>query len=368
MFSGIGGFELGIKKATKDKWKCIGFSEIDKYAIQTFKRHFPGYKNYGDAKHIDWDTVPDFRLLCAGFPCQAFSMAGRKKGFDDTRGTLFFEICRAVESKKPDLLLLENVKGLLSNKQGNTFRTILRALDELGYYAEWEVLNSKNFGVPQNRERVFIIGHLREKGFRQVFPLGEKYENNKKKNRKQVSSTLTASYSRGWGGGRELICINKPNIKVGDFRYDEGLRIRKENISPTLTATMRDGDNLSGQILVHNLQPRSADRPSLTKECDCGSGKLYKKCHGVDAGTGHLSKKDGTSYTLDTGNTQAIELKSNIRRLTPIECERLQSFPDNWTQGVSDTQRYRQLGNAVTVNVIEKIMEAINENTKTGNS
>jgi len=155
-FSGIGGFELGIG----DYGECIGYSEIDKYAIQTYEKHF-NHKNYGDITKINPKQLPDFDLLCGGFPCQSFSVAGLRGGFEDTRGTLFFEIARIIREKQPRFLLLENVKGLLSHDKGRTFATIISTLNELGYDCEWQVLNSKNFGVPQNRERVFIIGHIR---------------------------------------------------------------------------------------------------------------------------------------------------------------------------------------------------------------
>jgi len=159
MFSGIGGFELGIKRATINQWECIGYSEIDKYAIQIYERHFK-HKNYGDATRINSKRLPDFDLLVGGFPCQAFSVAGKRRGFKDTRGTLFFEIVRILKVKKPKYILLENVKGLLSHDNGRTFQTIIGVLADIGYNVEWQVLNSKDFGVPQNRERVFIIGYF----------------------------------------------------------------------------------------------------------------------------------------------------------------------------------------------------------------
>ena len=168
-FSGIGGFELGIKK----KGECIGYSEINKYAIQIYAKHFPNHKAYGNITNISTDTLPDFDLLCGGFPCQSFSIAGKRGGFDDTRGTLFFELVRIARAKRPRYLFFENVKGLLSHDGGRTFDTIIRTIDELGYDCQWQVLNSKNFGVPQNRERVFIIGHLRGTPRPKVFPITE---------------------------------------------------------------------------------------------------------------------------------------------------------------------------------------------------
>ena len=161
MFSGIGGFELGIKMATNDEFECIGYSEVDKYAESIYKRNFPDHIGYGDATEIRTDELPDFDLLVGGFPCQAFSIAGHRRGFDDTRGTLFFEIARVLRDKRPKYFLLENVKGLLSHDKGKTFQTILEVLSDLGYYVKWEIFNSKNYGVPQNRERIFIEGYLR---------------------------------------------------------------------------------------------------------------------------------------------------------------------------------------------------------------
>jgi len=162
MFSGIGGFELGIEQAARElgiTTECVGYSEIDKAAIRTYEEHF-NHDNYGDATLIDPATLPEFDLLVGGFPCQAFSIAGKRLGFDETRGTLFFDIARILEAKQPRFFILENVKGLISHNKGQTFRTIVRALDGLGYDLQWKVLNSKNYGVPQSRERVFIVGNL----------------------------------------------------------------------------------------------------------------------------------------------------------------------------------------------------------------
>ena len=196
LFTGIGGFELGIEQAYENKLHresvegtvrdglqprgtvsnivcerngedgrkrphCIGYSEIDKYATSIYQKHFPNHINYGDITTINAEELPDFDLLVGGFPCQAFSIAGKRGGFEDTRGTLFFDLARILRAKQPRLFVFENVKGLLSHDGGKSFATIIQTLDELGYDCQWQVLNSKNHGVPQNRERVFIIGHLR---------------------------------------------------------------------------------------------------------------------------------------------------------------------------------------------------------------
>lgn len=172
---------------------CIGYSEIDKYATAIYQKHFPEHHNYGDITLINADELPDFDLLCGGFPCQAFSIAGKRKGFEDTRGTLFFDIARILRAKQPRLLLLENVKGLLSHDNGETFRTIISALDDLGYDVQWQVLNSKNHGVPQNRERVLIVGHLRGTHRPEVFPFGTD-DSTATNIQGHVANTLTARY------------------------------------------------------------------------------------------------------------------------------------------------------------------------------
>ena len=313
LFSGIGGFELGITQAyermrTQNKEEgvqgtgspqgqsgechnlssngltCIGYSEIDKYAIQIYEKHF-NHKNYGDITKIDETSLPDFDLLVGGFPCQAFSIAGKRGGFEDTRGTMFFEIVRIIREKQPRLLLLENVKGLLSHDKGRTFYTIISTLNELGYDLQWQVLNSKNHGVPQNRERVFIIGHLRGTPRPEVFPFTE---SSRVYDAQETAKCLTATNYKGIGNDGTTCIFDDYN---GNWR--------KDKISCTLTPN-----------------------------------------------TGSKSKRNG----------QKVDDGFQIRRLTPTECERLQGFPDGWTEGVSDTQRYKTLGNAVTVNVVSDIM------------
>jgi len=171
-FTGVGGFEIGIEKSIPGAI-CVGMSEIDKHANNVLRYKFKGVKNYGDITKINEEELPDFEILCGGFPCQSFSIAGKRMGFEDTRGTLFFDLSRIAKCKRPKILFFENVKGLLSHEEGRTITTILKTLDELGYDAEWQVLNSKYFGVPQNRERIIIIGHLREGTHGWIFPIRE---------------------------------------------------------------------------------------------------------------------------------------------------------------------------------------------------
>jgi DNA (cytosine-5)-methyltransferase 1 len=298
-FSGIGGFELGIgSKAT-----CVGYSEIDKYATQIYQAHFPTHHNYGDITAIDADALPDFDLYVGGFPCQAFSIAGKRGGFDDTRGTLFFDVARLLKAKRPLHFVLENVKGLLSHDDGRTFKTIITTLAQLGYRVEWQVLNSKDFGVPQNRERVFIVGHFGGQCGHQIFPLGEDDEEYPALEQQQTQVTGTINSSMAKGGNRQ---DSKAGVLVGTLRTHKdgnGFRKVRSGLAPTIPARARED----------------------------GSGQ------GV------------------------IKTGMQIRRLTPVECERLQGFPDNWTAvaNTSDTQRYKTLGNAVTTNVVEAVISAL---------
>lgn len=282
---------------------CVGYSEIDRYASAVYQRHFIEHKNYGDITKIEAEGLPDFELLCGGFPCQSFSIAGKRGGFADTRGTLFFDLARIAEIKRPRLLLFENVKGLLSHDEGITFRTIIATLDELGYDLQWEVLNSKNFGVPQNRERVFIIGNLRGTSRPKVFPFGQTAKGSTRpvsSGEGSLAGTLTAQMFANWGGNH---VAERPQSR----------------------------------------RVRGVEGPSSTLQAVGG---------GQGAKTG-LYLKD-----------------AKIRRLTPVECERLQGFPDNWTKigiyenprkemEMSDSQRYKMCGNAVTVNVIEEIVSRL---------
>lgn len=311
LFSGIGGFRLGLERAGHTP---VGWVEIDKFARQSYQAM---YDTTGEWTATDINKVTDeqwrefngtVELIAGGFPCQSFSIAGKREGFlNKTKGTLFFEVARAVKQIKPRFVFLENVKGLLNHDKGNTFRTILSTFDELGYDVQWRVLNSKNFGVPQNRERVYIIGHLRGDSGREVFSIfgenGETYKDD-----------LSPTPNTMQGGGREPKVMVREATKKG---YD--------------VATLGDSINIS--------QPNSKTR----------RGRV-----------GH-----GIANTLVTGSEQAtLTSEYRIRKLTPRECWRLQSFPDELFDkaqqaGLSDSQLYKQAGNSVTVNVIEYIGKMI---------
>ena len=233
LFSGIGGFDLACQRHGH---RIIGACEIDRYAKAVYAGHFPGVKIYEDATKIRPEELPDFDILCAGFPCQAFSIAGKRLGFEESRGTLFFEIVRIAKEKRPRFLLLENVRGLLSHDRGKTFAVILAALDEIGYDAQWQVLNSKYF-VPQNRERVFIIANLREEPRPEVFPLGFNGEE-VNENWPNVR-TITAGENSG-GLHSQMTGIINSNYYKGD-----GTRtmIMTSNINPNMKHRIQERKN-----------------------------------------------------------------------------------------------------------------------------
>lgn len=310
---------------------CVGYSEINKYAIQIYQSKFPEHKNYGDITKINEKELPDFDLFVGGFPCQAFSIAGKRGGFDDTRGTLFFDCARILKEKQPRNFILENVKGLLSHDNGRTFKTIINTLTELGYCVEWQVLNAKNFGVPQNRERVFIVGHLGGIPERKVFPItGTDREVDETSgvqsvsNPRELSRTLLA---RDYKDPKVVIQqLNNPTHSNDRVYGTDGL-------SPTLN-TMQGGNR---QPFIRN--------PYNGKQSEIESGTL------------------GTSCGTTTGKTaQLLHKDTRIRRLTPLECERLMGYPDNWTEGLSDTQRYKTLGNGIVSNVVAEVVKRLYSN------
>ena len=248
LFSGIGGFDLAAENLGHT---IVGACEIDKYARSIYGKHFPDITIHNDATKVQPETLPYFDLLCAGFPCQAFSIAGKRLGFNDTSGTLFYEIARIAKEKKPHYLLLENVKGLLSHNKGETLRAIFKVLDEVGYDAEWQVVNSKYF-VPQNRERIFIIGHLRGKSSRQVFPLGEIHPRNNNTQQKtrierqriqnQTSGAIDANYHKGYGS-RTMIVMN-PDASQHYRIYEHS------GFSPTRNSSFKDYNSHNHLILL----------------------------------------------------------------------------------------------------------------------
>lgn len=332
---------------------CVYSNEFNKYANSVYRRHY-GKCDNRDIRTVKSTEIPDHDLLCGGFPCQSFSIAGKRGGFDDTRGTLFFEIARIAKEKRPRYLLLENVKGLLSHDKGKTFQTIIGVLSDLGYRVEWQVLNSKHFGVPQNRERVFIIGHLGGKCRGKIFPIGIPTEKDNK-GIKEPGITARPKYINS----KRTLEWKKTNISntlkaVGPV--DTGttyIKESKESGIIQLNHPTHSNDRIYGEKgLTPTLNTMQGGRrqPKIANTIDAN---YYK---GINVNPGHAS------------STRGIMDGIRIRRLTPTECERLQGFPDDWTakgvngEIISDSQRYKMCGNAVTTNVITAIFSQIVNN------
>ena len=366
MFAGIGGFRAGLERA--GGFECAGHCEIDKHAGAAY-RSVHNIKEsevfYEDATKIDTNTLPGFDLLCAGFPCQAFSIAGKRRGFLDPRGTLFHEIARVARAGKPAYLLLENVPGLLSHDKGRTFAAILHELCELGYGVEWQVLNSKDFGVPQSRRRVYIVGYLDQGCAGKILPvrganakaliqLVGGRQDSRVYDPDGLAKTLLSN-SGGPGGKTGLYAVG--------YNRREGVT-KKIDMAYALNAGNHRGLNRNqaqNAVVVENPAETAARAGLLIKEA---TKRGYKEAGPGDSVTlgfagsntrrGRVGK--GIAHTLDTGNAQGvIEPRGRIRRLTPRECFRLQGFTDaqidKLLENSSDTQAYKQAGNAVTVNV-----------------
>jgi len=356
LFAGIGGFRLAFEQAGH---QCIGYVEIDKFARMSYEAI---HDTRGEWTAHDITTVPDesirglrghIDIITGGFPCQAFSVAGARRGFEDTRGTLFFEIARFADIIRPQYLVLENVKGLLNHDKGNTFETILGTLDEMGYDVEWQVFNSKDFGVPQNRERVYIIGHLRGHRRRQILPIGDtnakasipiKIIAHDKKYRMGTQvfdpSGITETLGTCQGGGRQ------PHVAIIDDQGRQGKSYHQpKDLAPTLRAT---GYKNPPKVVKAVLTPDRANKRQ----------------------NGRQIKEDGepmfTVTAADRHGVLVIDGEDHyVRKLTPRECWRLQGFPD-WAfdrarEVNSDTQLYKQAGNSVTVPVVYEIARRLED-------
>ncbi|WP_442870323.1 DNA (cytosine-5-)-methyltransferase [Acutalibacter sp. 1XD8-36] len=383
MFAGIGGFRSGLEAV--GGFECVGHCEIDRYANQAYNAMYntKGECFFADARTIDPGQIPDIDLICGGFPCQSFSIAGKRRGFaDDARGTLFFEIARLAAAKRPAFLLLENVPGLLSHDGCRTFAAILSTLDELGYDVAWQVLNSKNFGVPQSRKRVYIVGYLRGKcsgeilsftdtngaSLEQVLPGPEGC---RVYSPSGVSITLTSS-AGGFGGRSGLYDVSLP-IKV---MTKAGYQLAHPGDSIDLAyATMNTRRGRVGDKIAHTVTPGNNqgyffidlnENPELTENARCLLANQ-------DAGIGKF--KGGKSGVFVEGQAPfAVPVQDadgnlhygKVRKLMPIECWRLQGFSDDQfhkaaSTGLSDAQLYKMAGNAVTVPVISALGEKIKE-------
>ncbi len=312
LFCGIGGIRLGMDA---QNFECVFSSDINIECQRTYNENF-GEQPFGDITQIDEKTIPDHDILCAGFPCQPFSISGKQKGFDDTRGTLFFDICRILKEKKPSVVFLENVKHLVHHDNGKTLQTILNKLEELGYKVSWKILNGSNFGVPQNRERIIIIGSKKNKF---------DFDKVKISPRKRLLDFLDQS---------------------GDFEY----------LSPTDYTLIENPKQqpLSGLIFAGYRN------------------KSIRKV-GVRPGTEHLSRVHkqpnriysvyGIHPTLPSqevsGRYFILTADNRVRKLTINECWKIMGFPNTYKKISSIGEQYKQLGNSVCVPMIKAVASEI---------
>ncbi|MGH2267698.1 DNA cytosine methyltransferase [Campylobacter taeniopygiae] len=302
LFAGIGGIRLGFENIFKETMEVVFSSEIDKYAQKTYFDNFQEMP-YGDITQIHENSIPKHDIILAGFPCQAFSIAGLRKGFEDTRGTLFFDIARIAKKHKPKVIFLENVKGFKNHDKGKTFTIVREILEEMGYKVFADILNAKNFGLPQNRERIYIVAFLKSK-FKNVQFNFEDLKNIKIKSKlgdileKNVDEKYTIS-DKLWAGHQRRKLEHK-----------------------------KKGNGFGYSLFDYNSEYTSTI-----------SARYYK---------------DGSEILIKQKN-------KNPRKLTPREAARLQGFPDNFKITTSDNQSYKQFGNSVAIPVIENIAKLIHK-------
>jgi len=313
LFSGIGGFRKGFEEAGFEfEWE--GHSEIDKSANAVYAKHFPKSKSLGDICGIDPTKLPKIDLVSFGFPCQDLSVSGKQRGLCGERSGLFFEAMRIIQVIRPSIFIFENVKGLFSSQEGRDFKTVLQEISKLGIYGcEWQLCNTSWF-LPQNRERVYFIGHSGEGCQFKVFPLGVGYEESNEPTQGKVMQ------------------INSNKYGTADRVYNP------KGHAVTLKA---EGGGLGAKTGLYAIPVITPDRVNKRQN-------------------GRRFKEDGDpAFTLTAQDIHGVYTNKGIRRLLPIECERLQGFPDKWTEGFSDSVRYRMLGNAVSVPVVKAIAERL---------
>lgn len=401
MFAGIGGFRSGLERI--GGFSFVGHCEIDKYANQAYTAIYQpkGEIYFNDARTIDPESLPDIDLICGGFPCQSFSIAGKRKGFDDTRGTLFFEIARIAAVKRPMFLMLENVPGLLSHDSGRTFATILGALDELGYDVAWQVLNSKDFGVPQSRQRVYIVGYLRDKCAGQILSFTESNgkdlvqsipgkQGERIYRTDGLSCTLTSS-GGGFAGNTGLYEMELPiksKTRSGyqmahpgdsiDLAY-ANMNTRRGRVGHQIAHTVTPGNTQGCFFIDLNPPPHLTDvARCITARHDSGISHHKGEHSGVlvtgDAPCAvitpdkenvrqqgrRIKEPNEPMFTLTAQDRHGIYHSGRVRKLTPRETWRLQGFTDEQfdraaATGLSDARLYKMAGNAVSVPVVSAV-------------
>ena len=353
-FTGAGGFDLAVPSG----WECVGFSEIDKYASMVLKYRFPDVKNYGDINAIKWNEIPNFEVLCGGTPCQDLSLAGKRKGLTGERSGLFYKFVEALKAKKPKYFVWENVKGALSSNSGWDFAEVLNQFSEAGYSLWWQVLNAKYFSVPQNRERIFIVG-FRDGSPPEVFFEPSSLAENNELQGQPTANTLKARYSQNLSEGSYIIEGKQQaqEAKPIELTKNTPMGERVYDIKGQAISLRAGGGGHGGKTGLYAVQ--AVLTPDREKKRQ--NGRRFKN-------------PGEPMFTLTGQDIHGVAIRDlyvdmKIRRLTPRECERLMSWPDDWTRWgidekgkkveISDTQRYKMAGNGVVSNVVEWLIENV---------
>ena len=406
MFAGYGGAEFALKKARIDH-ECVGYSEIDRYAIECFEQNHKGH-NYGDCTKIDPYKLPDFDLLTGGFPCQSFSVAGKGKGELDTRGTLFNEIIRIANIKQPRYMLLENVKGLTFKPHKKTFEKILSELGRIGYYVHWKVLNSKEHGICQNRERIFFVCFRNKEDYGNFnFPekeelkiflkdileeeVDEKYclndaqiekllsrtrSFNERMCKKDVAGTLLARDYKDprvvkiyeVNGGEDSDKTRPRYVQIDKGHHSQQDRYYlTENRSPTTVQNVPKIFDVYNNKIKEDIVPTLSDpchnnlrvvEPFILKNHSIMVGNLSR--YTMKYPRNPYNKDERVSWCVDTKNNNGISQDDfRIRKLTPKEYFRLMGFLNDEInlEGLSNTQKYKLAGNGWDINLVSKIFK-----------
>jgi DNA (cytosine-5)-methyltransferase 1 len=386
LFSGIGGIETGFLRVFKDA-KIVFSSELDPKTAAAYELWFK-HKPHGDITKVKEKDIPDHDILVGGFPCQAFSVAGKRLGFEDTRGTLFFDVARIIKKKQPKMFVLENVKGLLSHEGGKTFSTIISILSELNYLVDFEIMNSKFFGVPQNRERIVIVGLKKSKKNKSsVWNITSPHKkvNEIKKELQATIQNLNSfnfDFPEQTDVTKKLVDILEDNVDKKytlPVKYTEDLikkinaKVQEESNPIDCKAIQMERHHWNDLDRQRRIYTTTGIAPTLLARQDSPKiimvGKLNMK---AGEQIKNVYSEEGLSPTIDTaqGAHRQVKIltKDNnelyIRKITPLEALRVQGFSDNFYKLIrehkySDTHIYKMAGNAVTVNVFEAIAEKI---------
>ncbi len=372
----------GIEAATvawhEMGWKPVGFSEIEKFPSQVLAYHYPTVTNFGDmTKYKEWNLNDSIGLLVGGTPCQSFSVAGLRKGLDDPRGNLALTYVGILDKFRPKWCIWENVPGVLSSGGGRDFGSFLGALDELGYGWAYRVLDAQNFGVAQRRRRVFVVGCLGDwRAAAEVLFESESLRGNIKESKNKGEEVARCITTRS----ATNLCSETGNfVTNASYSFDdhrEGLRIYKESTSTLCAAAGTGGGNVPLTMAIQgNLIGRDKGGPQGIGVSEGETMYTLTKAdvHGVAFGWQNSASQgmsvDTISPTLDKSKTPATMQNMAVRRLTPVECERLQGFPDDYTnikENCPDGPRYKALGNSMAVPVMRWIGERINQYEQRG--